>query len=283
MTSRIIVIVVVLLTVTLLPLSETVAGTNSAASLRLDLHKGNQQVVNVAVYAEDVSELTAYRIDLQYDSNLFSWNDISTQASSEGGEVNMLSSKGGITPIFLKTQREDRIIVANAIMKPDHRTTPSGDGLLGVISFTPSGELPVGSEVTFSLSRAELKGIARDDIDIIEALGPVQLTVRLTLSGFKDPKYIPTAYSLSQNYPNPFNPETVIHYDLPLRSHVAISVYNMMGQKVTTLVDNKMDAGSHFVVWDGKDNNGESVASGIYLYRMETDRFVQTRKLVLMK
>ena len=56
-----------------------------------------------------------------------------------------------------------------------------------------------------------------------------------------------------------------------------------MGQKVTTLVDNEMDAGSHFVVWDDKDNNGESVASGIYLYRMETDRFVQTRKLVLMK
>ncbi len=94
---------------------------------------------------------------------------------------------------------------------------------------------------------------------------------------------IPETYALSQNYPNPFNPETVIHYDLPVRSHVAISVFNMMGQKVARLVDGEMDAGSHSLVWNAKDSNGENLASGVYLYRMETDGFVQTRKLILMR
>ncbi len=94
---------------------------------------------------------------------------------------------------------------------------------------------------------------------------------------------LPDSYSLHQNFPNPFNPETVIHYYLPLQSHVDISVYNITGQKVVTLVDNQMDTGSHSAVWNGEDDNGESLASGVYLYRMETDGFVKTRKLVLMK
>ena len=94
---------------------------------------------------------------------------------------------------------------------------------------------------------------------------------------------IPEVYALSQNYPNPFNPETVINYDLPVRSHLSITIFNLMGQKVATVVDGYRSAGSYSIVWDGKDNNGKSLASGVYLYRMETDGFVQTRKLVLMR
>ncbi len=94
---------------------------------------------------------------------------------------------------------------------------------------------------------------------------------------------VPDSYSLYQNYPNPFNPETVIHYDLPLQSHVKLSVFNLMGQKVATLVDGHRSASDHSAVWNGKDNNGKSLASGVYLYRMETDGFVQTRKLILLR
>ena len=73
------------------------------------------------------------------------------------------------------------------------------------------------------------------------------------------------------------------HYDLPFPSHVKLSVYNMMGQKVITLIDKEMHAGSHSIVWDGKDDKHKSLASGVYLYRMEVDGFVQTKKLVLMR
>ncbi len=94
---------------------------------------------------------------------------------------------------------------------------------------------------------------------------------------------VPKEFALSQNYPNPFNPQTVIHYDLLVQSHVNISLFNIMGQKVTTLVDGYRSAGSYCVVWNGKDNNQKNLASGVYLYRMEADGFVQTRKLLIAK
>ena len=94
---------------------------------------------------------------------------------------------------------------------------------------------------------------------------------------------VPKTYSLPQNYPNPFNPQTVIHYELPVEGHVELSVFNLMGQKVATLVDGYRTAGGYSLVWDGKDDNQKSLASGVYLYRMETERFVKTRKLLLLR
>ena len=94
---------------------------------------------------------------------------------------------------------------------------------------------------------------------------------------------LPRAHALHQNYPNPFNPQTVIHYDLPVGGHVDVSIFNLMGQKVSTLVDGHRSAGSYSLVWDGKDDNQKSLASGVYLYRMETDGFAQTRKLLLLR
>ncbi len=93
----------------------------------------------------------------------------------------------------------------------------------------------------------------------------------------------PQGFTLEQNFPNPFNPQTVIRFDHPVGGHVKLSVFNLMGQKLATLVDGHRSDGSYLVVWDGKDDNQKSLASGVYLYRMETDGFVKTRKLVLVK
>lgn len=94
---------------------------------------------------------------------------------------------------------------------------------------------------------------------------------------------LPTGYDLGQNYPNPFNPTTTIKYFLPEISNVQVVVVNIMGQTVRTLIDQVQLAGEHNVVWDGRDEAGASVASGIYLYRMQAGSFTQTRKMVLMK
>jgi len=89
----------------------------------------------------------------------------------------------------------------------------------------------------------------------------------------------PTEYKLSQNYPNPFNPKTMISYKLPMKDQVDLSIYNIIGQKVATLVSEKQNTGSYKVIWDGS-----VFASGVYLYRLETDQgFTQTKKLILMK
>ncbi len=94
---------------------------------------------------------------------------------------------------------------------------------------------------------------------------------------------IPKTYELFQNYPNPFNPQTMIRYDLPDPGHVRVTVYNILGQKVKTLVDQHKDAGHWSVNWEGNDDHGNEVASGIYFYKIETSGFEKTKKMVLMK
>jgi len=94
---------------------------------------------------------------------------------------------------------------------------------------------------------------------------------------------LPTTFSLSQNYPNPFNPSTVIEFTVPQRSRVLIEVYNLLGQRVTTLVDEPMAPGIYRTVWNGNDRNGKPVGSGIYFYRLKTDRYVATKKMLLLK
>jgi hypothetical protein len=94
---------------------------------------------------------------------------------------------------------------------------------------------------------------------------------------------LPRSYELSQNYPNPFNPTTTIKYLLPEVSNVQVTVINIMGQSVRTLIDQVQPAGEHNVIWDGRDEAGATVASGIYFYRMQAGSFIQTRKMVMMK
>ncbi len=94
---------------------------------------------------------------------------------------------------------------------------------------------------------------------------------------------IPASYSLSQNYPNPFNPATVINYSIERKGNVEISVFNILGQKVVTLLNGEVEAGQHSIVWNGTDQNGGEAASGIYFYKMVTENYVDTRKMVLMR
>jgi hypothetical protein len=94
---------------------------------------------------------------------------------------------------------------------------------------------------------------------------------------------LPTTYGLSQNYPNPFNPETTIRYQIPAAGHVRMVIYNMMGQAARHLVDGNRPAGVHQAVWNGLDDHGNSLGSGVYLVRMEAGSFMSMRKVMLMK
>jgi len=88
---------------------------------------------------------------------------------------------------------------------------------------------------------------------------------------------------LHQNYPNPFNPETTIGFDLPKSSHANLSVYNVKGQLVKTITDGNLEFGKHSFVWNGTDNDGRNVSSGIYFYRLTANGNVETKKMMLMK
>ncbi|MCK4539409.1 MAG: T9SS type A sorting domain-containing protein [Candidatus Krumholzibacteria bacterium] len=94
---------------------------------------------------------------------------------------------------------------------------------------------------------------------------------------------IPAVTSLARNYPNPFNPSTTLKFNLALKGHVSLKIYNVAGQLVRTLVSEDRDPGSYNEAWDGTSDSGSKVASGVYFYRMKTGNFEQTRKMVLLR
>ncbi|MDX9859029.1 MAG: FlgD immunoglobulin-like domain containing protein [candidate division Zixibacteria bacterium] len=94
---------------------------------------------------------------------------------------------------------------------------------------------------------------------------------------------LPSQFTLDQNYPNPFNPSTTISYALPSPALVSVDVFNVLGQKVRTLVDETQEAGRHEVVWDGTDAAGITVSSGVYFYRVTADDITRSRKMLLLK
>ncbi|MFC1562572.1 T9SS type A sorting domain-containing protein [candidate division KSB1 bacterium] len=94
---------------------------------------------------------------------------------------------------------------------------------------------------------------------------------------------LPLYYMLHQNYPNPFNPETNIRFDLPKSADVTLRIYNILGQEVRTLVNERMHAGSYSVIWDSKNNAGLFVSSGVYIYVLKAGDFIMTRKMTLMR
>jgi hypothetical protein len=98
-----------------------------------------------------------------------------------------------------------------------------------------------------------------------------------------DSKEIANRYELKQNYPNPFNPSTTIRYSLQNETLVTVKVFNLLGQEIATLVDEVQTPGAKQVEWDGKNQSGAQVASGLYLYRMKAGKFVKTQKMILSK
>jgi hypothetical protein len=158
----------------------------------------------------------------------------------------------------------DQIKIALAGAKP-----VSGNGNLIGITFKVSDKVKPGERTEIKLVnlRVNESQVMELNLSYVVSVGAL----------------VPREFSLSQNRPNPFNPVTSIEYSLPARSHVVLEVYNLLGQKVTTLVNEEQEAGAHQAIWDGKDKVGNSVSSGIYFYRMKAENFSEVKKMVLMK
>jgi hypothetical protein len=142
------------------------------------------------------------------------------------------------------------------------------------------GETPLvlaqGDYLEFSFAPTPAAGELKRDY-ILRAVGRYQPDN----SVFSD--ILPVSFQLYHNYPNPFNPVTTIRYDLPDASQVKLEVYNVLGQRVATLVDESQEAGQHQVDWNSVDSDGRPVASGIYFYRLTADEYIETKKMMLLK
>ena len=121
---------------------------------------------------------------------------------------------------------------------------------------------------------------------LLEATGEIQLTLLVGVGvqvSLDDSGITPLEFALHQNYPNPFNPETNIQFDVAEKSDVSISIFNIVGQKVATLVDGSMEPGVYNIKWNGLNDKGSALPSGMYFYEMRSTGYHSVMKLVLVK
>jgi hypothetical protein len=148
------------------------------------------------------------------------------------------------------------------------------------VLFPPTWPLPENLAYTnTTLQSAGTDGLALGDLNWY----PTQHKQYLTDVKIDKGAKVPTTFSLSNAYPNPFNPTTNIQFNIAKNENVRLVVFNILGQKIKTLVNGEMKAGSYTATWNGKDEFGTSVASGIYFYRLESQSFNSTKKMILMK
>lgn len=189
---------------------------------------------------------------------------LSTYEITVSGEASSGPTQGLMMPgVFVHFYDRERGIIFRTITKAD------------TVTFIPP----------FLTSRQYFYAWVTDNFNLNDNIGAFQLRLRVLSTTVVESNAAEPArhFQLEQNYPNPFNPTTVINYQLPISSSVKLSIYSITGQLVRTLVDEQKSAGRHQVVWDGLNERGERLPSGIYLYRIEAGDFRATRRLALVK
>ena len=176
----------------------------------------------------------------------------------------------------------------NQMSAETRATLDAGNGPVANLVFTVDD--PTVSEIT--IEKAEMKKPSHDLVYIYNTRSnPGQIAFdqtepefeRISVAVASLGDVLPTEFSLSQNYPNPFNPTTDINFSLPQDARVSLEVYNVLGQRVNTLVDGQLPAGNHTVTWNGTNADGGQVSSGVYFYKISAENFSETKKMMLLK
>lgn len=153
-------------------------------------------------------------------------------------------------------------------------------------SFASGFQKQAGGELSLtSVVGQPIVGIQRSDAVVVTTgFATFEWSGNLISGVHEGAQFIPATFSLAQNYPNPFNPSTIIRYNVPERSRVRLEIYNLLGQRIRTLVEGERDAGSQQVVWNAEG------ATGLYFYRIEAvsvshpnRRFVDVKKMMVVK
>ena len=175
---------------------------------------------------------------------------------------------------FMETLTDERVVNQSApfdhpeLLYPEGHSEVDGITLFNVaVAVGANGGVPIRQFL--------------DGSTVSKASAPGQIAA-VTKSNESDTEQ-PYEYGLEQNYPNPFNPTTSIRFSLTKPINVTLEIFNVLGQHVKTLVNNELGAGFHTVTWDGTNDAGQTVASGVYLYRIQTPNFVQSRTMTFQK
>ena len=161
-------------------------------------------------------------------------------------------------------------------------------GMMKFIAADLSGEFIESSNSSFLAIPVEFNGHNYETgsviLDAVKLSGLDGNLIDLVMrSATSEVKLIPGQFALQQNFPNPFNPSTEIRFDLAEGGYVELSVFNMVGQEVRTLTSENMQPGYHAIIWDGTDNMGYKVSTGMYFYTINTSQFKDTKKMLFLK
>jgi hypothetical protein len=252
---------------------------------KIDTVLANSQVV-VGVYLNNDEHIGAYTIPLAFPDTL-SALDVRCDSISFVGTRTLSPTPAGFYSDATSIENAKHRILLFAVWVSGDLAP--GSGSIAKLYFStgsswvwnPLSSVPVDSTEWPALGGL-FTGLSLSDALGLTAWVPIFGKGALDVKDVNTPTK-PTVFTLAQNYPNPFNPKTMIRFALPKDSWVKLEVYNILGQKVKTLVDEKLAAGVKEVEWDGKDSKGLEVASGIYFYKIKADSFSDVKKMVMLK
>ena len=183
--------------------------------------------------------------------------------------------------VFLKADRNAQTLPGNDLSRLPLLEMLSEPGQLLIADVAVGEEAIRGNgilaDLIFSVEEGSKDLCFRIEMELLDAEGGINALWT------KEVNLLPEQFALHQNFPNPFNAETIIRYQLPAASAVRMTIYNLLGQEVRRLVDGNVEAGIHWMGWDGRDGAGKALASGMYFCRLQVEDFVQTRSMVILK
>ncbi len=224
------------------------------------------------------------------------------------GKGTFIRSSSGIFDLTIPNDAvgNDAVLIVNEMN--DNQTVPDGFNLLTAVQIKSYLLISKPAQLSVDLDQIDMTGIDRNVVGLlrlndnedtviptrydeksnrlvadIDEFGIYALVSTKDGQEFDHDVITPSSFALGQNWPNPFNISTSISFDLPVEAQVSLVVYNLLGQKVVTLMDAYANAGHHIVNWDGRSSSGEVVSSGIYFYRIRTDAFTETKRMMLLK
>lgn len=236
----------------------------------LVMKKGKLSKINSASYT---ATFQSFRMDLRNKSNSWEVYLRSSDSYSSKGKNNYL--KWDSTKIYAKKYGTNEWYKINFTIKPSN--APGYVFVAALSKFTNYDS----AAVDLRISVEDLMGNSTE-FTFLPAFAVGKFEGKQSPDA-EPPFFIPSSYKLHQNFPNPFNPETIISFDLPEKAKVSLKIFDILGREVRTLVNEEYDKGLFKVNWNGKNNMGEKLASGIYIYQIRVNNFVEAKKMILIK
>lgn len=229
---------------------------------------GDSIIVDIQV--KEVSDLFGLSFDLVYDT------DSEAVVPLDAIAAPFL----GTDLVFLPTILADAKTVSVGISRKAGQGGVSGEGTVVKVFFKGFETAPEETVVRLALQNIVANDAGGNSITFTVEEGDLVVT---EVSQAARTGQVPDGFALLQNYPNPFNPETAIHFQILERTRVVLNVYDILGNKVRTLVAEEKVPGVYRVVWDGKDDSGRLLSSGVYLYKLQAGPFTAVRKMTFIK